>query len=606
MARAVGLDIGARSIKVVELGGSAKAPRIQRMAIRQIPPPPAVEQVEQVEGEEAYDPDQIIVDLIDEVFSELQLPKDDVCASVDSGVTIIREITVPFFEDDQIKKIVKFEAENHLHSYAIEDVVVNYIKTGETRDGSRLTIFASPKVDLARRIAILRRAGIEPASVDLDTTSLHNTLGTLGYFEDTPNCIIVDVGAHTTNLMMVTGGEPRVVRSFLLGSGSLEAELESELGLTHEEGRKRVLSHAGPHADDLLVPAAELETPGVETEKSLTQVQTDVVGERRMAFVNKLQREAYRSLVSVRTETPPEKILLLGGGSLIPEVGEQLSERLGLPVEQVNLLDRIESKTLSAEPEYAGAVIGSAIGCGMRMMGARGLGVELLQDEFAPKNTFDVVRTALSVAITLLFLAVLGGTFVRKKQLEAEKTLNANWVWAAKNMFLRVEPAFLNQVENKALQVKGNKRSGEAWDLAQRWLKRQAKDEKQVGKIVTHLKGRHRLLEEKLGQAREIPKVKSALECWVEVYKALSKVPREELGRWFQVTQLSISKSRLQIKIVVSDPVVPDKVQRLLTESEYLKGRAKGGRRFVEPGVVQTLKDGKKRIEFTIKFDEEK
>ena len=62
----------------------------------------------------------------------------------------------------------------------------------------------------------------------------------------------------------------------------------------------------------------------------------------------------------------------------------------------------------------------------------------------------------------------------------------------------------------------------------------------------------------------------------------------------------------MQIKIVVSDPVVPDKVQRLLTESEYLKGRAKGGRRFVEPGVVQTLKDGKKRIEFTIKFDEEK
>ena len=64
MARAVGLDIGARSIKVVELGGSAKAPRIQRMAIREIPPPPTVEQVEQVEGEEAYDPDQIIVDRV--------------------------------------------------------------------------------------------------------------------------------------------------------------------------------------------------------------------------------------------------------------------------------------------------------------------------------------------------------------------------------------------------------------------------------------------------------------------------------------------------------------------------------------------------------------
>ncbi len=603
MARAVGLDIGARSIKVVELGGSSKSPRIQRMAIREIPPPPPVEQVD---SEEAYDPDQALVDLIDNTFSELQLPKDDVCASVDSGVTIIREITVPFFEDDQIKKIVKFEAENHLHSYSIEDVVVNYVKTGETRDGSRLTIFASPKVDLARRIAILRRSGIEPASVDLDTTALHATLKSLGYFNDTPNCIIVDVGAHTTNLMMVTDGLPRVVRSFLLGSGSLETEIGNELGLTHEEGRKRVLSRGGPHDDDLMIPAAELETPGAETDKSLTQVQTDVVGERRMAFVRKLQREAYRSLVSVRTETPPEKILLLGGGSLIPDVADQLSEKLGLPVEQINLLDRIDTKTISAEPEYAGAVVGSAIGCGLRMMGSGGLGIELLQDEFAPKNTFDVVKTALSVAITLLFLAVLIATFARKKQMEAQKTLNANWVWAAQNMFMRVEPGYLNQVENKSLTVRGNKRSGEAVEMAQAWLKRLPKDDSRVTKILSHLKKRHKKLEERLGQAREIPKVRSALECWVEIYTALSKTPREELGRFFQITQMAVTKSRFQMKIVVSDQNAPDRVQRLLSENEYLKNRAKGGRRFVEKGTAQRLNNGHYRIEFTIKFEEDK
>lgn len=599
MARAVGLDIGARSIKVVELGGNTKTPRIQRMAIREIPPPPPVAAID---GEEAYDADQVIVDQINEMFSELQIPKDDVCASLDSGVTVIREITVPFFEDAQISKIVKFEAENHLHSYAIDDVVVNYVKTGETRDGSRLTIFASPKADLARRLSIMRRAGIEPASVDLDTTALYATLDTIGVLEETPNCIIVDVGAHTTNLMMVSDGKPRVVRSFILGSGSLETEIGNELGITHDEGRKRLLQTDGTDGD-LLVPAADVAVATADGGSSLAPGQSDVIGDRRSAFVKKLQREATRSLVSVRTETPPEKVLLLGGGALIPEVAEQLSEHLGLPVERVNLLDRIESKTLSASPEYAGAVIGSAVGCGLRMMGQRALGIELLQDEYAPKNTFDVVKTALSVAITLLFLAVLGATFVKKQQLEAEQTLYANWFWAAKNMFLRVEPSYLNQVMNKSLDA--DKKGGEAWELANAWLRRLPKDEKRVSKIRGLLRSRHRQLQEKLGQARNIPKVQSALECWVAVYRGLSAIPREELGRYFQVSQMSISRSRLQMKIVYSESDTPDRVEELLTKTEYLKERAKSRTRFIEKGTTQRLKDGKNRVEFTVKFKDD-
>ena len=91
MGRAVGLDIGSRTIKVVELSGTPKSFRVQRVAIRPVPLPEA----QPAEGEIVRDPDEVISETIREVFDSLKLPRDDVCAAFDSGATVFREILVP-------------------------------------------------------------------------------------------------------------------------------------------------------------------------------------------------------------------------------------------------------------------------------------------------------------------------------------------------------------------------------------------------------------------------------------------------------------------------------------------------------------------------------
>ena len=145
MPRAVGLDVGTRTLKLVELSGSPKAFKVQRFLVRMLP---------EGTGEEA---DAARAEMIRSLFAEAKVGKDDVCASFDSGATSFREITVPFREHDQIEKVVRFEAENHLHGQAIEDVIVNWVKVGETKDGSQILIFAAPKSELSADLAILRR-----------------------------------------------------------------------------------------------------------------------------------------------------------------------------------------------------------------------------------------------------------------------------------------------------------------------------------------------------------------------------------------------------------------------------------------------------------------
>ena len=57
---------------------------------------------------------------------------------VQASRAVIREITLPFTDLEQIKKVVKFEAESHLHEIPIEDVVVAFHKISESGGKSRV------------------------------------------------------------------------------------------------------------------------------------------------------------------------------------------------------------------------------------------------------------------------------------------------------------------------------------------------------------------------------------------------------------------------------------------------------------------------------------
>ncbi len=615
MARAIGVDIGERFLKVVELSGSPRSFRVQNIAVREIPLAGAhpegngrtdltddlvIEESGEIHpaSEEEAAPemtrDERVSQVLGEVFTEFKLPRETVCASFPSHTCINREIVVPFFEEDQIRKVVRFEAENHLHSHAIDDVVVNWIKTGETKDGSRLTIFATPKMDLAEHMAKMRRARVDPASVDLDATALYTTLEATGTLDEHPNVIVVDVGANSSTLMLLVGGRPRVLRSFRLGVGALEAGVGDELGVATSEGAAHLQHDA---SGDLLAPAADMPSADEpESEKSLAQLQTDVVTDHRAQFIAKLHREAVRSLAAVRTDTPPDKILLMGGGSLLPGVSDELGERFGLPVERLDILDHVDIKDRGDDPAFAGATAGPAIGCALRMLGRNPLGIELLQEEFAPRNTFEVIRTTLATTITLLFLALGVWTFAIKEQLKAERAQYAEKAMIVEYMTFQAERAYRQHVESNPEDTAKQK--------ARNWLKSLPRDEMRIARMRSLLTRRHRFLQSELGLRSDIDKLPSALKVMLEVYKALSSVPREDLGTWFQISDMHVQERRAYVTLLTDNRRAFDIARQKFSESPYFKDRADNPRRVVEPGSESRVKE-RLKMRFTFTFDED-
>lgn len=589
MARAVGLDIGTQTIKVVELNGNPKSFKVTRVVTR---PMPEVD-LHPPEGEIPKDLEELVSDEIREIFHSLKLPKDDVCVSFDSGATIFREIVVPFLEDDQIRKVVKFEAEHHLHSRTIEDVIVNWVKTGESRDGSRLTIFASPKPVLERLLGVLRGAGIEPSSIDLDATALYTAYDALGVLEENPNTILVDVGARSTTLILVVEGKPLVLRSFLLGTGLVESGVSKELGVSREEGQRRARLAAGPRPDDLLVATATL-SPS-ETEKSLEQIETDVAVDLRSTFVNKLHREAIRSLASLQESAAPEKILLSGGGSLLPGLAQDLSDKFDLPVERVDLTRYVDWKDQGPDPEFTQVALGPAIGCGLRILGHNPLKVELLKDEFAPTNRFDVIKIALATCVTLLFVGLLGLAYVASERNRAEKKRFTYVSKAASRLVktadLRYRTKVLGQTEE------------EAKTEVDRWLRRQPQGPERINRYRSLLSSRFGHLQSELGLG-DIPQVESALKVWLELYRALQKLPRSEYGQWLRVLKFDVQERGATVRIEVDSQATFDRIRTQFEASTYFQERARNSSRIVELGTSQE-RNNRQRRDFEFRFKED-
>ncbi len=591
MARAVGLDIGTRTIKVVELSGTPKSFKVVRAVTRVIPPPPP----NPGEGEIVQDADEVVADLIREVFDSLKLPRDDVCVAFDAGATIFREISVPFFEDDQIRKVVTFEAENHLHSHSLEDVIINWVKTGENRDGSRLTVFASPKAELAERIGVLRTAGIEPSAIDLDATAVYSAYDAAGVFEEKPNVILIDVGARSTTLMLTAQGKPLVLRSFLLGTDQVEVGISKELHVSLEEGRRRTHLPSGPQPDDLLVPTMALAPPAEETEKSLDQLEGDVATELRGTFVRKLHREAMRSLAGVQQGSAPDRILLLGGGSLLPGLSKELEERFGLPVERIDLAEYVDWKDPGAEPAFIQAVTPAAVGCALRILGHNPFDVELLKDEFAPTNRFDVIKTALATAVTLLFIVLLAMAFVAAEGRRAAQSRYKYSVDKAQSMFLNAEMAYLTKVDDRTEE--------EARTILRSYLTNTIpRDERKFQVLRARLNSRYKNLDLILGGG-DIPKVRSALEVWKEIYRALNQKDRGEYGRWLRILKLEVKQRSAVVRIEVDDQTAFDKVQQQFEQSPFFREAARDSTRVVEPGAAQ-FKNGHWQREYEFRFRE--
>jgi type IV pilus assembly protein PilM len=522
MAKAIGLDVGSRSAKIVEIDGSPKKYTVTHFAECEL------SEDARMEGPAA------IAEELSEFLKTRKISRDGVTTALPANAVTIREITVPFKNEEQIRKVVKFEAEAHLHATAIEDVVIDFLPISETEEGTRLVIFAAPKLEIGDRLALLKMADVDPRAIDLDVIALFNAVVAAELAKDDQNIVVADIGAQSTKLLLIKDGKLRSVRSLRTGTNSITRCLEADLDVPFEdaEGRQALTSS---ESDDLMVPAAEVEEPRdlPETRKSADRLEQDMVVDRQHEFLEKISRELGRSLAALSASSKLDAFYVTGGGSRSPEIISELSRRFDVTAEPLDLLGGIPNNIADEDRDQANASGAVALGLALKQLGAETVDVDFRQEEFAFARKFEIVKLALAVGVTFVFIMVfLYFLFLQRDVKHKELQHGRLYEGWAQGLFTKCYKNYEGILGEEAA-VKHQPRS--------------AGEFKHIRSFRQSLDGIQNELVNELGVNPDIPEIRSCIRVARDFFTHIQKVRDTKIG-YLLIRQLNVTQKAISVK----------------------------------------------------------
>jgi len=499
MANYVGIDLGPTQARILEAEGSVKKMSVTRFRRVDVRTPEEASASAFLTKEHG--------DAIEEAMSQAKISREPIAMSWDSDHTVFREMDLPFTSDDQIRRVVKYEAESHLLNCDIEDVVVSFYKLREERDKSHLMVTAVRKDYLLNRFEVLQRAGVDPLVVDLDVMAKFNAVSGLGFAEEHGSFVVLDCGRRTTDLLLISEGRLVSGRAIRLGADSVTARLQGDLGGPEAlPGAEALLED--PNKDDLIVPAAPPAKP--ETEQGADELAGGLATQRVGDYYNKISRELKRTLVVSRLPDSIEAIYITGPGSRLPGFAEEVAEKLGIdaPVSRLDWIDRIEHSLVGDDVEALEDEGLTSLGLAYKLAGHDASGIDFRQEECRYARKFDQVKEpAIYFCGFLLFLVVLVNLFDIRSL-------------SVKTPFLFKERgADISRIHDPAKEFFEQALGGDA-TFPEKYV---APSKGSLNYMRVKMDGRINELKGQLGRGGAIPRMPSSLIIWRDCFDAIEK-----------------------------------------------------------------------------------
>ena len=341
----VGLDIGASSVKAVQLKQSRGTYELVRLGIVPLPPETIVDGVIMDSG--------TVISAINSVFSENQIKAKDVVVAVSGHSVIVKKIKMQKMKPEELEDAITFEAEQYV-PYAIEDVSLDFqiLSPPEAEGGEMDVLLVAVKKDVINDyLSIISTAGLRVVVVDVDGFALENALELAHDLEPDQVIALVNLGAAAMNINILTGGMSEFTRDSPLGGNRYTESNQKMLGLSYEQAEKLKLGEEveGKTFKDAM-PAIDM-------------VHAELAGEMRRSF------DFFRS--SSHSDTI-HKAILAGGCARLPGLVEYLSENLEVPFEVANPLRKIKADPKKFDPEYLEVIapqLAVSVGLALRQAG---------------------------------------------------------------------------------------------------------------------------------------------------------------------------------------------------------------------------------------------
>ena len=307
----VALDIGSGLIKLVAISHGAGDPVLTKVAYTSVVDDAIVEG-------EVMDPG-IVADAIKGLMASAGIKAKQVVIAVGGRDVIIKKIAMERVKEAEARQLIRWEAEQHV-PFDMENVELDFQILDPEGDGLQMSVLlvAAKRELVENKMALLTQAGLTPQIIDVDAFALHNAFE-LNHPDAMHGVVgLVNLGHETTNINILEDGIPVLTRDLPVGTRRFREDMQRERGLTAEEADKLL---QGFERSEVLEPF--LETRGEELAVGI---------ERATAFL----QSASRSAGGI------SRLYTTGGGSRIPGLNKVLADRLRLPVQQANPMERLQ------------------------------------------------------------------------------------------------------------------------------------------------------------------------------------------------------------------------------------------------------------------------
>lgn len=289
----VGLDIGSTSVKVVALGASKAWGKRPIVGQNLVP----------VNSEQGSD----VPEAIKSAIGTLKLPSRPVNLAVSGPWIIMRVVEMPPMKPAELRQALPFEAQRYL-PFNVEDVVLDAAPLGPSETNKVwVLVVACKKELLERRVDWVKRAGYEPALIDVDALALANAF-LAGGDGTSPTGLraVMNVGAQLTNLVVLKDQMPYLVRDVPWGAEKMLRHMADQMGKDAQAVAQELQQGKG----------------GEELQSTLKMTCEGLVTELQLSF----------DYVENRFGRPPEAIFVTGGLSQSAPFLEALKSHMSQPV----------------------------------------------------------------------------------------------------------------------------------------------------------------------------------------------------------------------------------------------------------------------------------
>ena len=307
----VALDIGSGLIKLVVIDHGSGEPVLTKVAFT------SVVDGAIVEGE-VMDPG-IVADAVRGLLSSAGIKAKKVVTAVGGRDVIIKKISMDRMKEGEAREQIRWEAEQHV-PFDMDNVELDFQILDPEGEGLQMAVLlvAAKRELVETKQTLLSDVGLEATVIDVDAFALHNAFE-LNYPDAMRGVVgLVNIGHEMTNVNILDDGVPVLTRDIMIGTRRFREDLQRERNMSADE------------ADQLL--------RGFERNEALEPL----LASRGEELAVGIERAAAVLQSSSRSASGLARIFTSGGGSRIPGLNRILADRLRLPVQTANPLERLQ------------------------------------------------------------------------------------------------------------------------------------------------------------------------------------------------------------------------------------------------------------------------